>query len=516
MKKIISGILLWVTFVSFAFSAVVDDEFTLLKGETARVSVSGVQRLSMYTPGVVDVVKTDKAYLEFIAANTGQTLVEVGTKTGKKMYRFSVFEDDIDDLEQKIKQILEQFGYRDVKVSKNTLTNRILLSGDLPEEDLQKVTTLIGDNMSYVDNFLVAKESEDIIEIDVEIVEVNSDATKSLGISWPSAYSYGESSVDARVLDEEMATFVPLYDFMKNQQRSRISATLNFLVTEGKAEILSNPKLACISGKEATLQVGGAVPVLTTSAENATSVEYVDFGISLNIAPKLRDDDLIEVNLNIDITDVTSTASLGTGTNITASAPATTTRSTQTVVLMEDMQTLSLSGLIKKKSDDELTKLPWLAEVPVLGKFFQDKRRTGEDIELVILMTPRVKKIKKKDTRIQDYANEMKVLTREYVPVNDKELIAEYAGKVRETILSSISYPEQARRAGWEAAMTVSMHLADDGYLLSVKQTKSSGYNVFDELLVETIKAIKYYPVFPASIKEKELWLDIPFEFKLD
>jgi TonB family protein len=93
--------------------------------------------------------------------------------------------------------------------------------------------------------------------------------------------------------------------------------------------------------------------------------------------------------------------------------------------------------------------------------------------------------------------------------------VSEYAADIRKQILGVLTYPSEARRAGWEADVTITIHVAEDGYILSVEKKKSSQHEMFDEHLINTVKAMKYLSPFPGTVREKELWLDVPFSFTM-
>jgi len=522
MKNWVTGVLLCFFFQATGFPLTADDDFTILKGEILKIEENKIKRVLMYEEGILEIINTKPGFVEFMGRESGETMVEIQTGTAKKIYRVNVTETDTEDLMMRLRKALfMHFSQDDISLSKNPLTGRIVMSGSLEEEELARVDALLGDYSRYVDNFLVKKESEDLVEISIDVIELSKDASQVLGVTWPAQFKYGEQEAfgggDITVTPSGQ-TFRPFFDILAGTQlRSSIGATIDFLVSNGKAEILSNPKLACVSGKEASLQIGGSVPVLTTADEGGTAVEYQSFGISMNISPIVRPDGLVELNLSVDVSDVADTLTLGSPSNTTASAPSTTSRSTSTVVLMKDQETLGISGLIKKKSSEVIRKLPWLADVPVLGTFFKHtSKSSGGDIELVILVTPRIKRIDKPKRDAREYAGNVKVLTRNEDVAQDKRFIGEYAHKIRTVILSSLEYPEEARRAGWQAKVKVSVHLSADGYLLGVKMMEPSGYKMFDDRLMKTIEGIRHYPPFPGGVPEKELWLDIPFVFELN
>lgn len=529
MKKFAILLMFMFAFQATGFSTVVLEEYQILKGEILELKVSGIKRLLMYEQGILDPVSTKKNKIELMGLEAGETIVEIGTATGKKLYKVSVVDKDMDEIVEKITRLLhDDMHFSDIRISKNELTNRILLSGDISEKQLERIDTLLGDYAEYCDNFLEKKESEDIVEVDVEIVEVNKTRAKQLGIRGFA------TSGQIGVHQSDIFTFRPFFDALDpasyvagavfggdgdtEASNGNSNLWLDFLIDNDVINVLSRPRVACISGKEASLNIGGSIPILTTGSENQTSVEFQSYGIDLSIAPVVRDDGYVELNLNVSVSEPTSTVTLGGGNEgTTASAPGTETRSTSTAVLVKADETLSISGLMKTKDDINMTKFPWIADIPVLGMFFRHKALAGNDLDLMIMVTPKVKKLDKtkEEEQIDEYAKETKVLSYQPVTQSKRERIAAYTSQVRERILASLVYPQEALHAGWEAQIKVSVHIAEDGYLMGATIIDDSGHPIFDDNLLRTIKDIDFFPRFPPSIKERELWLEIPFVFEI-
>jgi TonB family protein len=316
---------------------------------------------------------------------------------------------------------------------------------------------------------------------------------------------------------------------MQNYSRTSLGAAISFLVQEGKAQVLSKPRLACLSGKDAELMVGGQVPTITTGVVSgggsSNSVSYQDYGIKFKFSPKVHDDGKIEINLNTEVSDVGQSLTLGSLSNPTAIAYPLTKRSTSTTVLLDDLQTMSISGLITQKTDESLTKFPWLSDIPVLGAFFRNKtlnKGGGSgargDMELVIMLTPHLIK-SEKAKEDADYAAKVQALPLNARLVNNKysyqaEVIG-YTKEVRDRIVSALAYPYDAQEAGWQANVTVKLHLASDGSLIEAQMAQASGYKIFDEAVMKTIRETAKYPSFPSDIDAKDLWLEVPIVYQM-
>jgi len=259
---------------------------------------------------------------------------------------------------------------------------------------------------------------------------------------------------------------------------------------------------------EAELLVGGEKPIMTTAVSgdsSGTEVEYKEYGIKLKMIPKVIPGKRIQVSLDVEVSELGEAEILGSTTNVTARAYPLTKRTTSTQVILDNEQTLAISGLIKQKTEEELRKFPWLADIPILGLFFRKRvTRTGGgigekgDAELVITLTPTI-------------------LVEPEVPSIDigKSAIHSYTRGVITRIQDNFVYPPEAYKKKLEGLVGLSFLLSSTGELLEVKIKQSSGYPILDENALEVIRTISPFPSFPSDIEQEELWINIPIAYNI-
>jgi general secretion pathway protein D len=136
-----------------------------------------------------------------------------------------------------------------------------------------------------------------------------------------------------------------------NVTRDAFTLKLDALIKDGKARILSRPRVSCQSGKEAKLVVGGEVPVLSGSVTPGTSgsssvgattggsVEYKEYGIILNVRPALEDSGRVHLNLDVTVSELGDVVS-----TTYALAYKMTKRTATTELFLDDGQTMALGG----------------------------------------------------------------------------------------------------------------------------------------------------------------------------
>ena len=314
--------------------------------------------------------------------------------------------------------------------------------------------------------------------------------------------------------------------------REAFALKLDFLIQEGKARVLSRPRLSCQSGKEAKLVVGGEVPILsgvstpsstTQGAVGATtsgSVEYKEYGIILNVKPQLMDTGRIRLNLDVTVSEVGDTV-------VTSFALAykMTKRTATTEIFLDDNQTMAIGGLIKKKSTEDLKRVPWLSDIPVLGLFFRQKTTANgssssasvaDDTELFIMLTPSVVSQEEKNPQAEIKPRRANISIPKVGDDKIKDPVLRYSKLIQKRILDTLTYPVAAKDAGFQGAVKLSLKLSPQGELLDIKIKEASGYQVLDDAALKAAQETSPYPPFLPEIKDKEIWVDIPIIYQLE
>ena len=186
--------------------------------------------------------------------------------------------------------------------------------------------------------------------------------------------------------------------------RGAIDAALSLLEREGIARSLSSPSLTVLSGESAQVQIGGEVPIPTafapafggsTPGGPATpgifsSVEFVPFGVQLQIRPLVGDDDTITLDVQPLIVTpdslLTDAIRESTGTNVPTTAFQ--TRALRTSSRLQDGQALLIGGLVSSNTAMNTGSTPGLGSLPLVGRLFRSFNRNDQETELIVLVNP--------------------------------------------------------------------------------------------------------------------------------
>jgi pilus assembly protein CpaC len=160
------------------------------------------------------------------------------------------------------------------------------------------------------------------------------------------------------------------------------------LQTKGLLQILAEPNLVTTNGKEASFLVGGEfpVPVVQGGANaGAITIQFREFGIKLNFLPQVTAHHTIKMHVKPEVSTIDLTnAVVFSGFTI----PALATRRMETDVELGEGQSFVIAGLLDDRVTENLSQVPGLAQIPILGALFKSRSISRAKTELIVLVTP--------------------------------------------------------------------------------------------------------------------------------
>ena len=282
-------------------------------------------------------------------------------------------------------------------------SDTIVLSGvansAVAADDARRIALAQANNSSnkVINNIRI--EAPNQVQLKVKVAEVHREALKRIGVNWQ---NIANGSVGIAPL---IGTAVSGGFAVATQQSiggvpsaiARITggnfdALIDFLATQNQATVLAEPNLVAMSGETANFLAGGEIPVIAPQAGTLTgafSVTYKPYGISLSFTPTIVGD---RINLKVapEVSQVSTVGALSvplTPTS-TVTVPAVQTRRASTTVELGSGQSFAIAGLLMRQSQDDVRKMPWLGDVPVLGTLFKSDAYQRQETELVIIITP--------------------------------------------------------------------------------------------------------------------------------
>ena len=169
----------------------------------------------------------------------------------------------------------------------------------------------------------------------------------------------------------------------------QIDALITALETKGLLQRLAEPNLVALSGDTASFQAGGQfpVPIAITSGVGLSTptIEFKDFGILLRFRPTVLNNGIINLSINPEVSELDFTNAVTiSGTTI----PSILLRRATTTIELRDGQSFAIAGLLQADNARNISQLPWIGSVPVLGTLFRSASYQKDETDLVIIVTP--------------------------------------------------------------------------------------------------------------------------------
>jgi pilus assembly protein CpaC len=172
-----------------------------------------------------------------------------------------------------------------------------------------------------------------------------------------------------------------------------LAATIKALQQQNLLEILAEPNLMTGSGKDASFLAGGEFPfpvLQSTSGQGGfagITIQFKEFGVRLNFTPTLTADGLIHLKVRPEVSSLDFSNAL---TLQGFFIPALSTRRIESEMDLSDGQSFAIAGLLDNRVTEQMSKIPGIGNIPVLGKLFQSINRTKSKDELLVVVTPRI------------------------------------------------------------------------------------------------------------------------------
>lgn len=301
----------------------------------------------------------------------------------------------------------------DDKDKKTAINNKVMI--DESENTISFYGTL--KQYEQIKNFLQEQDKpQKQVSLEAKVTAIQKDAAKDLGVSWewsklPQSpeHEITYDTVKHTVINEdgskeEITDYLPVDEVTRKWNDDEnipgvirfgkgvdgypyefyYAAKIDALISDGKANILARPNITTIQGKEAVINIGSEVPVPTVSTTNSTtttSIKYREAGIILKCTPRVNEDGIITVKVHTEVSSPMYVEDM--------KAYRFQKRSADTIVRLKDGQTMVIGGLIGSDEAKQMSKIPFLGDIPILGNLFKHIQKSKSDTEVMIFLTAR-------------------------------------------------------------------------------------------------------------------------------
>lgn len=282
-----------------------------------------------------------------------------------------------------------------------------VLSGDVPDtvtkdRILEFVGSMIGngsqsvnyqvkdtDNKAYflnknlydniIDQIHVVQESQ--VNVKLTFVEVSKEFTDALGIEWQSLTL--DSMINGSGSDINSVGEFTLLGLKKGFDIGNITTIIRAIKSDTIAKVLAEPNLSVLSGETASFLVGGEIPVVKSGTNgDSSSIEYKEYGIRLNIGAKVNNNKRIRLLVSDEFSSVSGSYQFN-----NYNIPTLSTRKTSSTIDVTDGESFVIAGLISEQDEEQLTKIPFLGDIPILGALARSTSTSRTKTELVVFAT---------------------------------------------------------------------------------------------------------------------------------
>jgi general secretion pathway protein D len=224
----------------------------------------------------------------------------------------------------------------------------------------------------------------DSVVLETIFVELTETGAKNVGLD------FNNSNNQLAVATFQTGAYIPpgTWGGGDSLASASLQAAIAAQVTKGNGRIVSKPRISAQSGSSAKIITGDALPILTSitlSGVNGVSqqVQYVNVGVTLQIAPRVSSDGFVSSHVFCVVSSVTG---------FSQGYPTISQREAETSATVRDGETFVIGGLTQENELSSTEKIPGLGDVPVLGEMFRMRRGTKSKTDLYIVVTPRIVK----------------------------------------------------------------------------------------------------------------------------
>jgi pilus assembly protein CpaC len=364
----------------------------------------GVSRVATSSPEIVDVVAASSEEVLFHAKALGQATIFIWSKTGERVIYNVTVEPNLEPLRRLVRETFPDEEI-DIRASRDSLA---LVGTASSQAVADRALALVSASVKgAVGNLKIAPgTAEKQVVLHVKFAELNRTAVTEFGLN---LLSTGATNTVARITSGQFASgglsqitgatpgaAAPSTSFslsdMLNIFAFRPDLNLGVLIrdlqTQGVLQVLAEPNLVATNGKEANFLAGGEFPVPITQAganSGAISVQYREYGIKLSFLPQVTAHGTIRLHVKPEVSSIDS----ANGVTVSGlSIPALTMRRFETDIELGEGQSFVIAGLMDDRVIENLSQVPGLSHLPILGALFKSRSITKSKTELIVVVTP--------------------------------------------------------------------------------------------------------------------------------
>lgn len=388
----------YVLFFSSGVWAIKNTYINIKLGDVKVITVPDIDQIAIGDETIVNYKSVENGEVVLIGAKAGKTSLHIWQRGGRqRVYHVNVIPQFLTERSRMARYLSEKIPGLEVEEKDSVLIFSGTISPSLKNNYDALLANFPGSvSMVTYRNFDV----KPVVKMDVTLLEIKKRAVKELGIEWDTTTTgplvagrktftrndyFTMMRVGEEGLDQLSEVDLPNdYDFYHYAGWAGVlGSIIKILQESGDAKVISSPKLMAKSGESASFLSGGQFPIPMTNNLGQTEVEFKEYGVRLEITPQVDENNVINTYI------FTELSSIDFG-NAVNGVPGVISRNANTTVNLKNGETYAISGLALAQKSNQHKKVPFLGDIPYVGKLFGSDAKDGDTTELVIMVTPYV------------------------------------------------------------------------------------------------------------------------------
>jgi pilus assembly protein CpaC len=382
----------------------VGEPLHLLVGRSMFVNTENrIKRVYVSNPDVLDSFTSSPHQIVITSKAPGLSSLVLWDETGQSRAYLINSDIDVSDLHHALKDAFPDENIR-VEGRGDQVALAGLVSSPETADAAAKLAALFSKDVA--NSLQVTTKHTPQVRLKVRIIEIDRSRAQQLGFNFfgPGVNSFSSSTgqfgavtvgantptpVSSPTASTSLLSLSSLLGLFYYNQDLQLGAAIQALQTNQIAQILAEPTITALSGEKASFLSGGEFPYPVvqggTGGFTSVTIQFRPYGVKVDFTPTVLADGTIELKVAPEV------SALDYSNEVTISGytiPAISTRRAETMVELKSGQSFSISGLLDNRTSDQLSKIPGIGDIPILGKLFQSKNTTKSVAELAVIVTP--------------------------------------------------------------------------------------------------------------------------------
>jgi len=339
-------------------------------------------------PDIADVQVKSPELVYVTAKSPGTTVIYAVDANDEVLLNAPVRVDlDLSPLRQSLRQLVPGNAISVAEVDSN-----VVLSGTVADagqaEKARVLATAVAAEVKggqVVNRLAVA--TPDQVDLHVRIAEVDRSILKQIGVDWSKV-----GAATSEVTFQTMNAPTPLTNtlIIGKAVAGAVQAEVSALATEGLVTVLAEPNLTAVSGQTASFLAGGEFPIpvvqsVSSGTAPAITIQFQTFGVQLAFTPTIIDANHLSMRVRPEVSELSTQGEVNFDGFV---IPSLTIDRAETTVELASGQSFALAGLLQHNTEQDISKVPWIGDIPILGALFRSNKFQNNETELVVIVTP--------------------------------------------------------------------------------------------------------------------------------